>query len=220
MYKLDVHDVEGRSAIRAIADAENEENPGTWEFTELRFSHFFVLPEGLPDMQVADMTNGNGDGIIEFKSKFDFVGSFYNDGNGLAETLKCMTPGQPAVLIIYDKPGQSDYLYCKKVPNGELHLEAARLELLSTQARAHHINRGFSVTFVASPEEAVRAAKSFLRKCRLLPKRFPMPSLVKGEDLPVQMFSVLPTFGPEYIKNLLDDIGERRGLERLVRSTC
>lgn len=147
-------------------------NSNIWEVKALRMSRFICLPPGTHDYDVADMTNENADGLVEFKSWADLIGSLTGENSYHLEeqVIKMYATGIPSLIVVY---GSRFAFQNESNVTSELILQGLRkLVVLQGVYRVPAI-------FVDSEEEAIEIAKSFIRHCNELPRRMPVYNLLK-----------------------------------------
>ena len=143
-----------------------------WQNARLTLSRYVILPAGVPDLDAGDFTNSEMDGIVEFKAFSDFVGS--TTGAGVhhlhEQAAKCYSTGLPFAIVIYG----SRWLFKRESGTGDALVLQALLKLTSIAS-----NYKVTVVFCDNEEEAIKIAKTFLAKCRELPRRMPVYNLLK-----------------------------------------
>lgn len=143
-----------------------------WVIKPLRLSSFIPLPKNQPDLDCGDFTNENGDGIVEFKSFADYVGSTTGDGvNHMEEqAIKMHATGLPRAVICY---GSRDAFQLESGVSDDL--------ILSGLQKGVSVCSIFKIaqTFVKNENEAIETAKTFIRHCNRLPYALPALHLLK-----------------------------------------
>jgi len=158
---------ESNPIFRQMADEEG------WQTARLTLSRYAILPDGVPDLDAGDFTNSEMDGIVEFKAFGDFVGS--TTGAGVhhlhEQAAKCYSTGLPFAIVIYG----SRWLFKKESGTGDSLVLQGLLKLTSIAS-----NYKATVVFCDNEEEAIKVAKTFISKCRELPRRMPVYNLLKS----------------------------------------
>jgi len=149
-------------------------DPVNWKRKALKLAFFIILKPKVPNLDVADMTNENADGLVEFKSYGDFVGSTTGkESHRLEEqAIKMYSTGIPSAIVIY-----GDRLAYQMVSGVDDSLIMQAHQKLMTIQAVFKI----PVHQVKNPSEAIEVAKTFIRHCNQYPRRLPIYSLLKRE---------------------------------------
>jgi len=209
-----------------------EEWERNWTKERLVLSKFMILRDEDEDMDCADMTDEDANGLIEFKTFADLVGSCTGDNVNhlLEQTIKMYATGIPYCIIVYGY--RHDY-QMKSGVSDEYVLSALQ-KLTSIQA----VLKVSIVYSVKDVKEAIEVGKTFLRKARELPRRMPIYNLFKQvEDIPVAMLCGIPHIGPvngsaivekfgdiiSFVKEVIDKFGitkpnfNNKGIKKKIR---
>jgi len=145
-----------------------------WRVGRLTLSHFVHLVEGVKDLDCADMSNENADGMVTFKSFGDLIGSTTGDNSHHfeEEVIKMYATGIPACLVIWG----SRFAY-QSTSNVTDELILSGLQKCATIQAAYKI----PAIWVENAGEAIECGKSFIRHCNELPRRLPVYCLIKRE---------------------------------------
>lgn len=177
----------------------------------LTLSFFIPLKPGMKDMDAGDFSNENADGMVEFKSYADMIGSTTGDGvHHLEEqVIKMYASGMPFAVIVYG----TRWLF-KKQSNVSDEFILQGLQKLMKLSAVYK----FSVCFVENEKEALETAKTFLRKCRELPRRMPVYNLLKQtHDEPVAMLCGVEGIGEKTGISIMEKWGTLTAfMERLI----
>lgn len=189
----------GKINIVAIAKKEEEQKPGTWIIGKpLRLSTFIHLPSNQPDLDCGDMTNENADGIVEFKSYSDLIGSTTGSGEeGIHlsnQLIKMHSTGIPRAVIVY---GSREVFQLVSNVSDDVILSGLRKATVSCAIFKA------TMTFVKDENEAIETAKSFIRHCNELPYNLPALHLLKrGGSRAVGMYVGIDLIGEKTAKLL------------------
>jgi hypothetical protein len=182
LYKWVLDSREGRNEV-FVGETKKESEKDKWLIKRLKLSHFIVLRDGVKDLDCADMTNENADGIVTFKSFEDLIGSTTGDNSHHfeEEVIKIWGTGFPACLIIW---GSRFAYQAASGVSDEL--------ILSGLQKCATIQAVFKIPaiWVESANEAMECGKSFIRHCNQLPRRLPVYCVLKQD----QMLAVLVGF--------------------------
>lgn len=191
--------LDSRETNKVFMEYMDEEN---WEYKRLTLSDYIILNEDQEDLDCGDMSNQERDGIVEFKSFGDMVGSTTGDGvyHLQEQVTKMFATGLPNAVVIYG----SRYIFQKKATVGN-ELILAAIQKLTSIATVFDTK---IIPYAYSEQEAIEAAKTFLRKAPEMPRRMPIYNLFKNrEDTPVAMLCGIPKVGPVVANAILDHYG-------------
>jgi ERCC4-type nuclease len=170
---------------------EMADNEG-WVRKRLVLSDFIHLTDGVEDMDVADYTNENADGLVEFKTFGDLINSTTGDGvHHLHEQIvKMYATGLPLAVVVYG----SRWLFQKQSKvSDEVVLRG--IQKATSLAAVYHVTL---IMELKDENEAIEAAKTFIRKCVELPQRLPVYNLLKkSEDEGLAMLCGINKIGPK-----------------------
>jgi ERCC4-type nuclease len=192
---------EKNKTFHDIAEKEDEDGVCIWSTERLTTAYFMPILEGVYEIDCGDMTNGAREGIVEFKEFGDMVGSTTRDGVYHLEEQCCKmySTGLPASVIVH---GSRQVFQRKSKVGDELILDA--YQKLVTILSVYKI----TCVRVDTPEEAIEVAKTFLRKCRELPRRMPIYNLFKKtEDYAIAVLCGYLDIGPVVASNILIEYG-------------
>lgn len=174
IYKWVLDSREGRNHV-FVDETKTESEKDKWLIKRLTLSHFIILKEGVKDLDCADMTNENADGIVTFKSFEDLIGSTTGDTSHHfeEEVIKIYGTGIPACLIIWG----SRFAFQAKSGVTDEYILTGLQKCVVIQA-VYKI----PAIWVESAKEAIECGKSFIRHCNQLPRRLPVYCLLKSES--------------------------------------
>jgi len=177
--------------ITAIGEAEG------WTRKALKKSHWIIIPEGVKDRDCGDLTDEEGSGIVEFKSFSDFVGTYTDEKEKRAvnQTRSRYETGVRGCVIIYGSEEKYKYTrfnarkkYCKEnnIPfDGEAVMSGIEHDIEQAKDKlfrlAFEYPKVAAYHFVKDEKKAVQQAKSFLKKCELAPREYPIYNPYKNE---------------------------------------
>jgi len=175
-----------------------------WEYEAIRGSRFVILPEHIDDFDVFDFTNDNGDGGVEFKTFGDLINS--TTGVGVyhlhEQCVKAFVTGLPTMVCVYG----NRWVYQKQSGTGDALILSGLQKLVQIAS-----NYNTTVIFVKDEHEAIEVSKTFLRKCRELPRKMPVYNLLKSkEEEPVAMLCGIKKIGPKNGTSIVEKWGSLR----------
>jgi len=144
-----------------------------WITKPLKLSDFIPLPSTQPDMDVADFTNENADGLVELKTFADLIGSTTgaNVHHLEEQVIKMKATGLPMAVIVY---GSREAYQLESGVSDEVVLSG--LQKLTSLASIFHVT---VIQNLNNEHEAIEAAKTFIRHCNQLPYALPALHLLK-----------------------------------------
>lgn len=178
----------------------NNKEPA-WTKKRLTLSFFVKLPEGTKDRDCGDVTNENGDGIVELKEFGDLINSTTGDGvHHLHEqSVKMHSTGIPFAIIIYG----SRTVFQKRSGVSDSTVVSGLQKLASIAC-----NYKVTVIQVKDEREALDVSKTFIRKCRELPRRMPVYNLLKNTtDEAIASLCGFETIGEKNARVILEKWG-------------
>jgi len=173
-----------------------------WRYEAIRASKIFILDEGDEDADIADFTNTEVDGLVEFKSLADGVGSLAGDGVEHLEEqcIRLHATGIPSAVIIY-----GDIWTFMRISRTNLEF------MLSAMLKAMAITTIFHVPigWALNEEMAIEEAKTFIRHCEEYPRRLPLTNKFKRTHKEHAVISVagFKSIGPTLAINFLKGFG-------------
>jgi ERCC4-type nuclease len=160
-------------------------------------SDFVPIPNDVEDLDVVDFTNENADGMVEFKSFSDLMGS--TTGNGVyhlhEQAVKMYATGIPAAIIVY-----GNRTAFQKRSN------VADEFILRGLQKALSVIATYKIAFIMAKDEneAIELAKTFIRNCVKLPTRLPVYNFVKRtRDEGRAVLCGFTKIGPKTADNIL-----------------
>jgi len=195
-YVYDSRDEVNKKHPKITKIAEDE----GWQRKRLTKSHWLILPDGVKDRDCGDFTNVEGDGIVEFKDFGDFINTYTDEKEqrALKQTRVRYETGVLGCVIIYG----SEYGWKKSVED-----KITDPDKLIEQAKDKLFRLGFEYPtvgisrFVKNEEKAVKKAKSFLKKCDLAPREYPINNPYKAEHpAAIAGPAGFRGFGPDKVK--------------------
>jgi len=173
-----------------------------WISEPIKLSRIFYLDEDEEDADIADFTNENFDGMVEFKTVSDMVGSTTGDGVEHLEeqAIRLHALGVPAAIIVHGDPWTF-----MRISRTNLSLFLSAMQKITVIVQIFNI----PVIFALNEEMAIEEAKTFIRHAGEVPRRLPLYNKFKRtlEEHAVIVTAGYKDIGPTLAERILEAYG-------------